>query len=190
MIYFQVFGVRSTLYQWDVNRRVVVNCDCQEVHFSNSLNGEALVVKTYTEDGVLYANIPNILLQSALPLNVYAYVCGDEQRTERAVVIEVNPRSKPADYAYTETEVKNYAALESRIKALEENGGGTGGSAGADGITPHIGANGNWFLGDTDTGVQAQGEDYNLTEADKTEIAEEAAALVDAALLNLIGEVE
>ena len=66
----------------------------------------------------------------------------------------------------------------------------------AEGITPHIGANGNWFLGDTDTGVKAQGpkgdpgDDYILTEADKTEIAGEAAALVDAALLNLIGEVE
>ena len=60
----------------------------------------------------------------------------------------------------------------------------------AEGITPHIGENGNWFLGDTDTGVKAQGDDYILTEADKTEIAEEAAALVDAALLNLIGEVE
>jgi hypothetical protein len=28
---------------------------------------------------------------------------------------------------------------------------------GKDGITPHIGANGNWFIGDTDTGVHAQG---------------------------------
>lgn len=30
---------------------------------------------------------------------------------------------------------------------------------GEDGITPHIGENGNWFLGDTDTGVKAQGQD-------------------------------
>lgn len=37
-------------------------------------------------------------------------------------------------------------------------GGGEGGS-GADGITPHIGANGNWFVGDTDMGVKAKGED-------------------------------
>ena len=36
----------------------------------------------------------------------------------------------------------------------------------------------------------APGEDYVLTEEDKTEIAEEAAKLVDVALLNLIGEVE
>lgn len=37
---------------------------------------------------------------------------------------------------------------------------GTGSStgAGADGITPHIGANGNWFIGETDTGVKAAGE--------------------------------
>lgn len=32
------------------------------------------------------------------------------------------------------------------------SGGGTGG------VTPHIGENGNWYIGDTDTGVKAQGE--------------------------------
>lgn len=106
------------------------------------------------------------------------------------------------------------------VRRVVESSGGTGGGTGADGITPHIGENGNWFIGDTDTGVRAEGitphigangnwflgdtdtgvkaqgpkgdpgSDYILTEADKTEIAEEAAALVDAALLNLIGEVE
>lgn len=30
---------------------------------------------------------------------------------------------------------------------------------GHDGITPHIGENGNWFLGDADTGVKAKGVD-------------------------------
>ena len=41
-------------------------------------------------------------------------------------------------------------------------------------VTPHIGANGNWFIGDTDTGVAAKGQDgsdYVLTDADKSEIA-------------------
>ena len=33
------------------------------------------------------------------------------------------------------------------------------GGGGADGITPHIGANGNWYIGATDTGVKAQGTD-------------------------------
>lgn len=31
------------------------------------------------------------------------------------------------------------------------------GTKGEDGITPHIGANGNWYVGDTDTGVRAEG---------------------------------
>lgn len=34
------------------------------------------------------------------------------------------------------------------------------GAAGADGTTPHIGANGNWYIGDTDTGVSAGGASY------------------------------
>lgn len=49
-----------------------------------------------------------------------------------------------------------------------------------DGITPHIGASGNWFVGETDTGIRAQGkdgakgdpgDDYILTAEDKQEIA-------------------
>ena len=42
---------------------------------------------------------------------------------------------------------------------------------GKDGTTPHIGDNGNWYIGSTDTGVKAAGTDYVLTAADKSEIA-------------------
>ena len=35
---------------------------------------------------------------------------------------------------------------------------GQDGQPGANGLTPHIGANGNWFIGLNDTGVHAQGE--------------------------------
>lgn len=35
-----------------------------------------------------------------------------------------------------------------------------------DGKTPYIGANGNWWIGDTDTGVKADAESY--TETDPT----------------------
>lgn len=42
---------------------------------------------------------------------------------------------------------------------------------GTDGVTPHIGDNGDWYIGDTDTGVKAAGTDYVLTSADKSEIA-------------------
>jgi len=36
---------------------------------------------------------------------------------------------------------------------------GEPGVDGEDGITPHIGANGNWYIGDTDTGISATGSD-------------------------------
>ena len=36
--------------------------------------------------------------------------------------------------------------------------GGVGTVFGKDGITPHIGENGNWWVGDQDTGVHAQGD--------------------------------
>ena len=57
---------------------------------------------------------------------------------------------------------------------------GEPGAAGKDGITPHIGTNGNWYLGATDTGKPSRGAtgakgdpgtDYVLTAADKSEIA-------------------
>lgn len=61
---------------------------------------------------------------------------------------------------------------------------GVNGKDGADGITPHIGDNGNWFIGNDDTGKPSQGEqgakgdtpikgtDY-WTAADKAEIVAE-----------------
>ena len=63
------------------------------------------------------------------------------------------------------------------------------GADGDDGITPHIGSNGNWYLGDTDTGVTAtgpQGPAYTLTDADKQSIT----AAVVATLPKYAGEVE
>lgn len=35
---------------------------------------------------------------------------------------------------------------------------GADGKNGVDGITPHIGSNGNWWIGETDTGVSAEGK--------------------------------
>ena len=66
---------------------------------------------------------------------------------------------------------------------------GTAGAAGKDGVTPHIGDNGNWYIGLTDTGKPsrgaagangkdgAPGKDYVITTEDKKEIA--AAILAD-----------
>lgn len=84
---------------------------------------------------------------------------------------------------------KNNASLSFSEALLK----GDKGDKGADGITPHIGANGNWYLGTTDTGKPSRGEkgdkgapgadgdtpvkgtDY-WTAADKTEIVNDTLA--------------
>lgn len=53
--------------------------------------------------------------------------------------------------------------------AGKDGADGAPGKDGADGITPHIGDNGNWYIGETDTGVKAEAPstDSTLTESGK-----------------------
>ena len=67
-------------------------------------------------------------------------------------------------YSTNEIYVGNNTAecLTDKLTELESTAGtpgpaGADGQDGADGITPHIGSNGNWYIGETDTGVAAQG---------------------------------
>ena len=79
-----------------------------------------------------------------------------------------------------------YATVEQALDYLFAVGTGSG--TGTGGITPHIGANGNWYIGNTDTGMPSRGEkgdtpvkgtDY-WTELDKQEIVNDViAALPD-----------
>lgn len=55
-----------------------------------------------------------------------------------------------------ENTAKNFNFAFHNLKG-ETGAAGQDGTNGTDGITPTIGENGNWFLGDTDTGVAAQG---------------------------------
>lgn len=121
------FEDKYALYQWDLNMRLVLT-DIPvgtEVHFSDEHNtqDECPVLVSYEENGIIYANIPNIFLQKAGIITVYIYVKEEnKQYTEYYAEILVLPRKKPSDYIYKETEVKSYESLEKRIKELEENG--------------------------------------------------------------------
>lgn len=98
------------------------------------------------------------------------------RRFDVAENIEVDPDSTevPTVKAVYEA-IQTYsdpAIVEALRKAKES--GEFDGEPGENGITPHIGANGNWYVGETDTGIPAQGDpgnDYVLTDADKQEIA-------------------
>lgn len=106
---------RETLWQWDIDRYIIVNdSTICEVHFCNRTSDCSLVVEV--KDGL--AAIPNILLQDARPIRAYAYC--DDKYTLTEQQFSVKARTKPEDYVYTETEILQYSALEARITALED----------------------------------------------------------------------
>lgn len=112
---------REQLYQWDLDRRIIVtDVDICEVHFCNRTSDCSLVVPVYTENNTMYANIPNILLQDARPIRAYAYC--DDKYTLTEQQFSVKSRTKPADYVYTETEAKSYEYLDKKLTQIEELG--------------------------------------------------------------------
>lgn len=117
---FSIFDGRAKFYQWDLDRKLIVDDNSiNEVHFCNRTDECSLVCEVYDLDGKRVVNVPNILLQQDWRINVYGY---DKNYTKHNEVFEVVRRSKPADYVYTETEIKNYDDLAERLAQIEENG--------------------------------------------------------------------
>lgn len=103
---FSILDGRDFLYQWDTDRKLIVNDkNIKQVHFTNQVINNALVCEGYELGGTWVVNVPNILLQDNLDITVYAF--GDNH-TKYEKVIEVKSKSKPDDYVYTETEVFDF----------------------------------------------------------------------------------
>lgn len=113
---FRIADGRDFMYQWDIDRQVVVDDpSIVEVHFCNRTEDVSLVVEVV--DGL--ANVPNILLQSSFDIHVFGY---DGKATRHDAVFKVKAKTKPSDYVYTETEIKSYEYLENKIREIEEQG--------------------------------------------------------------------
>ena len=114
---FKIEGGGTRFYQWDTNRRIIVeDSNLKEVHFCNTTDDCSLVAETYMENGTSFVNVPNILLQDVWPIRVYAY----ESYTKSYVVFNIIARTKPADYVYTETEIKSWEDLERKVDTTKE----------------------------------------------------------------------
>ena len=108
------------LYQWDTDRRVIIEpgngVTIDDVHFSVDGENSLGVEHAADENGIVSAPIPNILLQSGSNITVYACMAtANGQHTIASRIVSVINRAKPADYVYTETEVKSYAALKKKL---------------------------------------------------------------------------
>lgn len=165
-------------------------------------------------------DIPWEVLQECglLYVGVYGETSASRRPTVWAAPKPIHPGAEPSEpakeptldkwqqiLAFLDTLVSPTVEVEAiagghRITITDVNGqhtfdvmDGTGGGGGSDAVVPHIGENGNWYVGTTDTGVKAQGEkgdpgdpgdpgrtpvrgkDY-WTEADRTEMVEEVLA--------------
>lgn len=145
---------RGALWQWDTGRRVKITDGggVKQVHYQNKCFGRSVDVDV-EDDGT--AIIPDKLLQDYHTLTAYAYVTDD---TGAYTMVQqdfaVYKRAKPADYVFTPVEQTTIAEIAAIAQSVRDDA-----DAGLfDGITPHIGANGNWYLGDTDTGKPSRGE--------------------------------
>lgn len=116
---FKIYDGREHFYQWDIDRKLIVeDSTISQVHFCNRTDDCSLVCETYVENGETLVNVPNILLQSDWRIRVYAY---DGKHTKHEECYEVQFRTKPADYVYTETEIMNFDAILKIVEGLEEN---------------------------------------------------------------------
>lgn len=109
----------SELYQWDLHRTLEIYgltlSYVPEIHFSNSKMTDAIVKQsTVDAEGVIRVKIPNTLLESDVPINVY--ICehrGEEFISRYSFVMKVRGRAKPQDYiADTDEKVYSYNKLE------------------------------------------------------------------------------
>lgn len=150
----------SVLYQWE--RGVTVNCDkpCDVLSVWREDDKKAKRIVPAEVQGVYRIEIPRQLLQQSGYLRIEAIDAADDGErvidTERIII---RPRKKPDDYPANGGEAEYWQSLNLRMNAIERKAreGDFDGEKGDPGITPHVGANGNWYLGDTDTGVHASG---------------------------------
>ncbi len=112
----------DSLYQWNKNQKLKISGllvpNIPEIHFVNKAMPLALVRQSEVDgEGTITVDIPNVLLENALPINVYVCVYeGEVFRTLYALQIPVKARAKPSDYIYEkEEEVLSFNALHNRL---------------------------------------------------------------------------
>lgn len=121
----KVLGDNSQLWQWDTGQKLIVEDEgtCNEAHFSNSDDANALVCPIREHNGLRVVDVPNILLQEASPIKVYlCHYDSESSETRFSYRFPVRPRPKPESYVYIETESLNYASLDQRLVNLEGKG--------------------------------------------------------------------
>ena len=144
--------------------------------------GRKCAVPACTEQGIMRVGITaGNVLRTSTPAEITVLRSARNDADEDAVTM-------PPDI--TQQIIERQDELEKKIDGMTPGGGGTGGITqddleaavnealdkaaasgafdGQDGVTPHIGTNGNWYIGSNDTGVKAAGVTVAHVEEGKT----------------------
>ena len=111
---------RNELWQWDTGRKVAFDDETvKQAHFQNYASGYGRTIDVNVENGE--AKIPDELLQTAMPLTVYAYI-GEESNgyTKVERVFTVKQRKRPAEYVFMPTEQLTLRQLQQQIGDLDD----------------------------------------------------------------------
>lgn len=114
--------VTDSLYQWDVNRNLLINglglSVAPEIHFTNANMDRAIVRQSTLDNGVITARIPNSLLQSALTIKAYVGVYeGETFKVIETIEIPVIAKNRPFDYTIEDSdeEIYSFRLVERRL---------------------------------------------------------------------------
>lgn len=93
MSVFEIQDGRKFLYQWDLNRILIVNDPTiTQAHFCLESDKETLTMEVYdSTNNERWVNIPNILLQHSGSFKVYAYRI---DHTITSAYFDIVPRAK------------------------------------------------------------------------------------------------
>lgn len=101
---------KDHFYQWDTGQSIQVPEGVPTVHFK--MHGEGVAFQVVDR----MVAVPDELLQLKNDIILWTY---DTNHTIDVARVPVKERDKPADYAYTPTEIKTWDSLDARITALE-----------------------------------------------------------------------
>lgn len=117
---FKIYDGREHFYQWDLDRKLIVgDRSIAAVHFCNRTSDCALARDCYELEGNWVVDVPNICLQEDYRLKVYGY--SEAKYTVLSDCFEIEARTKPEEYAYTEDEINCWQELDERLTRFEEN---------------------------------------------------------------------
>ena len=149
----------KVLYQWERGVALTASTPCDILRISREDDRVTDDLYPVISGSTGTALIPDRMLTESGYLHISRIDHADgSERVLETVRILVRHAAKPQNTASSTKEIDDMQTIRMQMAALER-AAREGKFDGKDGTTPHIGENGNWWLGDDDTGIAATGDD-------------------------------